>query len=1723
MTAPLSDSGAPPVSVVGIGCRLPGAGSPGEFWRLLLTGTDAVSEPPPDRPLTRPGGYLRGLDRFDSTWFGIADREAAVMDPQQRLALEVAVEALDDAGIGYRARGSGAAVLFGACTFDHGATVLGSGGHDAPYAVTGSALSIVANRISYALDLHGPSLVLDSACSSSLAAVDLAVRLLADPAVPFVLVGGVNLVLLPHTSDYLADGGFLAPDGRCKPFDAAADGYTRSEGCAVLVLRRTADARRDGARVYAEIAGSAVGSDGRSNGLYAPSGRAQQEVVRAAWRGAGVDPRRARYIECHGTGTPLGDAVEVGALAAVLGGSADSDPVWLGSVKSNLGHLEAAAGVAGLVKAALAVRHGVIPPTLHVTEPNPMLRLAERGLRPAVRPVDWSATPPAERFAGVSSFGFGGTNAHIVLRGVDPSDPGPETPGPVLIPLTGRDDTDLRRRAAALADALTTVTDSPKPGEIAAEQDHADQPDSGSTDPRRRTAPGERTDGIADHSPAVTTEPVTGTSHSRAATPEPLPHALAAAEARRIPEQARAAVVAADRTEAIGRLRALAEGIDAPGVLGPAAPRRGGVLFVFSGQGGQHDGMGSDLAARFPAFAAGLAEAAAAVVAAGGPRVWTPDAGFALDRSTERVQPALFVYQIGMLRLLAHWGVRPDAVTGHSLGEVAAAVAAGALSTADAATVVVARARLLGGLDGQGAMAVLEAELAEAETLVEPIGAEVAVAAVNGPRSVVVSGSPRYVDILVRRATRRGLFARRVAVDFAAHSPQVEPVLPELRSALAGIEPLVPALPLYSTARAGKIVNTAATDAHYWTENASGAVHLAEALERAGADGLGTALEIAPRPVLLSALRETSAFRGAAQATGGDDEVATLLTCLGRLHSEGRAPDWSALGPFTAPPPRRRWERRRFPLLASAPRAPREAAVPADDLADHVVAGVPLVPAAYWLLRLLHLARARGRDSAVSGFVVHERAHLDAVPAVSCREDAGGRGLRAEVTGSSTLASTRSAGDPTPGDIVAWMRVVDTNRAARPRMRMLPVTDFYAELRANGLEYGPAFRPLTALSADRDRAAGEFDAADPHRAATLDGCLHVLAAAAGTLPEGRVPLPIGVETAWLTTEPDRTVGEAHALVRERGAGGLVGDVVATDQHGVPMLALLGVRVRYTDPDAPLTVTPHAAGLVRAERWVARPERGGGDPAGDAHRALVIGDSSAAVALARELERQLPTERVARDPDAALPLVTAVLAGRTGASRLTVVLVWPDRPDPASTTAAGLARTLALIQELTAARATVALTVVLPVGAPPSPSGLVPPAALAGLVRSLQLESALRVRLVWRAGDAGDELVRAVTDPALPPELRIGAGPLAVRRFVPAEPEVAAPVPIDATGTYVVTGGLGALGALAVRWLLAAGAHDVVVLTRAPRPMPAVLDGLEDRIVVVRCDVSDRADLAAALHDIREWGSTVRGIVHAAGELEDAAFPDVTPAQLTRLLAAKAVAAHHLLELTATDPTDFVLLFSSATGAFGAPGQAAYAAANAAMDALAEAHHGRRVTSVGWGVWSSGLAEAAGGADHLRRAGIRAFDPERGPALFAEVLRHERPYLLALDWTGSGDSSPVGLRLTEMLGDSERSALAVPVTAEPAAGGAAPEREQPTAVDRIVRAALAAALDRPADELDPTADFNDLGLTSLLGIELRRILESRLDIRLSTAEIFGHPTVTALTELLADRLGGGGRE
>ncbi|ASF10864.1 KR domain-containing protein [Nocardia brasiliensis] len=1390
------------VSIVGIGCRISGAASADEYWRMLHA---------------RPPGAVAGIEPFDHDWFGLSAREHAAMAAAQRLAMTVAVEALDDAGIGYRAPGSSAAVLFGA----------GAG---------------TADLLSTALDLRGPSLTLDSAQASFLTALGMAVRLLDDAAVPFAIVGDV----------------IASPPNPLSATEVRTSG-SEPEHCAVVILQRTADAARDGNRQYAQITEVAFGSNGR----------------------VGAAPERASSA--------------------------------------------AAATVGELVEAALRVYHG------------------DRPLEP-----DAAETPTAAAaLVRVRVRAGGSTYAEVVLhrspatgadRGYEP---------PVLIPVTGRDNAELRAQAQRYAMRLERAA-----GAVAA---------------------------------ATVRE-------------------FAAATARLIPERTRAVVLAQDRDDAMTQLHALAHGEASTAVLGPSSARRPGrLLFLFSGQSALHVAMGRALAARHRVFAAALAETAETIVAAGGPRSWTPKHGFALAapggsaasgaHPSALVVPALFTFQVAVTELLSAWGIRPDAVAGHGLGELAAAAVSGALPLADAARVVVQHSRLPA--PGSTAAALLTATPEDAATLIEPLRGQVHLAAVNGPRAVLVTGSARYIETVIRRAKRRNMFARRLTDDADPHG-RTGAVPSGFLDALADLRPAAPHTPMYSTVRHGAALTGPAADGRYWAENASGTVQLAAALAHAAVDGVTTVVEIAPQPVLSPAVRAYPDFRDAVYPVATRaDEAGDFLACLARLHLGGRPIEWSAQGPFAAAP-RRIWRRpRTLPDPQTA-----EPTLPADDLVDHLVCGTPTVPASFWLRILLRHAGAEA--TVLSDFVVHEQAEFAMLARVRYRVLDSEGSLRAEVTDGGALASARPGGDPTPADIVAWMRVVDTNRAGRHRMRVVAPAAFYDELQCRRLAYGPRLRVLRGIALGSEQAVGLFDAAELHSTATVEGCLQLLAATGyEDAPADAIPLPVGIESAWLSAEPRRTVLEAHAFLRTRSTTGLLGDVIGTDQHGVPCLVLSGVRIRFAAPDTPAVDAPRPVERpfsFRQETW-----QPGELPDLDqdplVERALIIGDSALADRLSTALAAVVPTDRVPHGPEAARPPVAAALAHGPAA----LVLVWPETDSAAAEfddtgaadSAASVGHVLVLLQQVLAAPQPRIVTIVLP--APRDPAAgrprfgeLATSFGIAGLVRSLQRESDRTVRLVWADTDTADvpALCRLlVTDaPGVPVELRLSTDTFAVRRFAHARRR-ALPATVDIGGTYVVTGGLGTLGSIAVRWLLDSGARDVVVLTRAPRPIPALLDGWEDRIVVVRCDAADRADLANALNDIRECGSTIRGVVHAAADGTDAAFEAVTPAQLTTMFAPKLHAARNLIELTAADPTDFVLLCSTTTGALGAPGRAADAAANAAMDALASVHVGRRVLSIGW---DRSIADPGGTA--LPRTGAA----RRGAGLLTQVLRYSDTYLLTTD-------------------------------------------------------------------------------------------------------------------------------
>ncbi|MFF7791131.1 acyltransferase domain-containing protein [Streptomyces sp. NPDC007991] len=810
-TAPAPRAGLPgvtaePVAVVGVGCRLPGgAHGPDGYWRLLSEGVDAIRRVPEDRwrdftafpPAdAHPyGGYLDDIAGFDADFFRITPREAAVMDPQQRILLEVVHEALDHAAVpAGDLAGTATGVFVGVSAPEYGQLTGADPAAVDPWAPAGGALSVTAGRLAYVLDTRGPSLAVDTACSSSLVAVHHACVSLRTGESDLAIAAGVNLLLSPAVTVAFRRAGALAPDGRCKPFAAAADGIGRGEGCAAVILKRLSDAERDGDRVLAVVRATAVNSDGRSNGLMAPNPAAQQALLESAYARAGLAAAHVDYVEAHGTGTPLGDPIEAGALGAVLGAGRDPDqPLLLGSVKGNLGHLESAAGIAGLVKTVLALHHDSIPPSLHCAQGT---SLADERLRVVTEPEPWPRYG-GTALAGVSGFGFGGTNAHVVLEegppGLVPARPA-EEPLARLHVLSDLDAGRVRDTAGRLAGWLREST--AHPADVA------------------RTLAGRTGRG-----------PV------------------------------RAAVVARDRAGLADALGALAAGrTDARVVTGERDRAGRGTVWVFSGYGSQWPGMGRRLLAEEPAFAAAVEKLDPQLAPECGLSLYDQlSSGAGLDR-LDVAQPVLFGLQLALAELWRAYGVEPAAVIGHSMGEVAAAVCAGALDVADGARVIAVRARLLSGLSG-GAMAVVDLDDAELKSLERDFpGVHVAVH--SSPRQKVVTGEEAAVAGLVRRLEGRGRAARAMGVVGAGHSPQVDALLPELAEALSGIRGRPPRVPVYSTVLddpRGDCV----FDAAHWAANLRRPVRLDRALAAAAADGHTAFVEVSPHPVLTGAVADT--------------------------------------------------------------------------------------------------------------------------------------------------------------------------------------------------------------------------------------------------------------------------------------------------------------------------------------------------------------------------------------------------------------------------------------------------------------------------------------------------------------------------------------------------------------------------------------------------------------------------------------------------------------------------------------------------------------------------------------------------------------------------------------------------------------------------------------------------------------------------------------------------
>ncbi|MFD4545073.1 SDR family NAD(P)-dependent oxidoreductase [Streptomyces sp. NPDC058466] len=1743
-TTPASDE---PVALVAMACRLPGGVSdPEGLWRLVAEGRDAVGpfpagrwdvealyDPDPEalgKSYAREGGFLDDddLQLFDAGFFGITPKEAAAMDPQQRLLMETAWEALERAGIVPAAlAGSTTGVYVGMFGSDYlaGSRLDQLDG----YVGTGSALSVASGRLAYALGLNGPALTVDTACSSSLVALHLAAQGLRSGECDLALAGGVTVMVTPQTFVEFSRLRGLSPTGRCRSFSDDADGAIWAEGAGLVVLKRLSDARRDGDEVLAVLRGTAVNQDGRSQGLSAPNGPAQEQVIRRALELSGLEPADIDYVEAHGTGTTLGDPIEANALSAVFGDARPQGrPLRLGSLKSNIGHAQAASGVVGLIKVVQSLRHQTLPRTLHADTPSRHVDWDSSGLRLLHEEEVWPSTPERPRRAGVSAFGISGTNAHVILEEAPPVEAEPErevTPGKRLFVLSGRSEAALRGQAARLARYVT--------------EDSA----------------------LAD-----------------------VAHTLAR---HRSHFERRAAIVAADRDELLPRLDALASG-RAP-LASPRAEQAGKVAFVFAGHGGQWPGMGLELAAESEAFREELGRIDEAVRRHVGWSVLNvlraPEEFAPLGR-TEFLQPVLFAVNSALAAAWRTLGITPDAVVGHSLGEIAAAYSAGALTLDDAVRVVTGRGLAVVPLAGKGGMLSLELPPARVEELLAPYTGRLFVAAVNSADSTAVSGEAGALAELRHHLDERGITARPLSTPFASHTPLMDPLREELLDRFSGVRGTRTPTPLYSAVLAEPVPGER-LDADYWFANLRQPVRFADTIRRMLDDGCRTFVELSPHPSLTSSIEAVAAERGIdAVAVGSlrrqQDGHAVLLRRLGELYAAGHAPDWSALFPEgrRVELPTYAFARERH-WLAPAPATGTVGGSPligtrieASDepgrhifqtdidlndsrfayLTDHQVTGEVWLPGAAFLDMALEAAAASqdGGDVCLADVRFVRPLALDADRPVRLQlvlrpaEDgfrdftiasaaAGERGApwQRHVMGRVALAESTADGDEGPA-------------ALRERCdEKVDLSAVYAGLAALGIDYGPAFRGLEeghrTDSAALGRLARTPAAGHLLHPATLDAAFHT-AALPGAAPEGRAFVPAGVgrlrftgprtTPVWVTCHLRSVDGDIATL-----------DLRLWDEDEQLVLEASELELAALSP---------LDGALFETRWQPRPVAQ--EPPAQGSWLILADETGVASALGERLGASVPHVIARRGEsfgvegpgryvlDPADPRHLARLLDEAFADALPDQVVQLSALDAPAIGDAGTAEEAARLCCLSTLHLVRALAD-RPHGRAPRLSVVVRGSQAAG--DSTQVTHPQQA-LAWGFGLAVAQeypgLSATLID--LPPTdgvddlwtqlwhadderlVALRESGRLVPRLTRTRPDDGGAAEITPDGVYLITGGLGGLGRVVAERLVRRGAQRLALLSRGTPDAPTAgwIRGLEEQGVAVhlaRADVADRHGLTTALDAVRREAGPIAGVVHAAGVLDDATVANLTDDRVRRVLAPKVLGTALLTELIPEARN--LVLFASAAGLLGSAGQSPYSAANAFLDAWA--HHlsrtDRRALSLDWGAWKGVgmVAESGTRAAETSRSGLVAFSPQDGGELFERVLSTSRRQLapLALDWEmlaldpDAAAARPIlGDLITVPTGGADADTLVQQVFA------ATTDWDRTQRLEAYVRDRVRQVSGGTVD-VSATTALKELGLDSLMLVRLRNTFARELGAELPAADVFSASDIRGLALALGGAL------
>ncbi len=1730
-----------PIAIVGMACRFPGGvTSPEGLWELVSDRVDAIGDFPADRgwdvdgiydpdpdaigkSYTRSAGFLYDAGEFDAAFFEMSPRSALATDPQHRLFMETMWEALERSGIDPRSLSESRTGVFAGIMHNdyamrfNGATPDGLEG----VLLVSNAPSVLSGRVSYTLGLTGPSISLDTACSSSLVAIHLAAQSLRNGECSLALAGATTVMATTDPYVDFCRQRALSADGRCRAFSADASGAAWSEGVGVLALERLSDAQRNGRNILAVVRGSAVNQDGRSNGMTAPNGPAQERVITDALTDAGLDSRDVDVVEAHGTGTRLGDPIEAQALLATYGRNRpDDEPLWLGSIKSNIGHTQATAGIAGVIKMVHAMRNGVLPATLHADVPSPHVDWSAGSVSLLTEAREWARRGHPRR-AGISSFGISGTNAHVILEET-PEDPSPlvegpaatvaEYTGPLAWVLSARNATSLYGQAARLR-------------EFAADR------------------PGLR----------------------------PVDVAQALVTARSLHKE-RAVVLGADRDALLANLDAYLRDDPAADVVTGAARDKATTALLFTGQGGQRVGMGRDLYLAHPVFADALDEVCDAldtyldvplrdVMWA---RPDTPDALRLND--TYYTQPALFAFEVAAYRLLRSLGVKPHHVAGHSIGEFAAAHVAGVWSLPDAARLITARARLMRALSEPGAMVAIEATPDEVTATLE--GRErVGIGAINGPTAVVVSGAEAACLELAEHWAAQGRRTRRLPVSNAFHSALMEPMLDDFAAELAEVSFGEPDIPFVTNLPDAEDLTW--TTPEYWVEQIRRTVRFHDTVAGLESRGVDTYLEVGPNAVLAGMVHHcVSAPEASVLALyrRTQTESQALVSCLAQACVAGVAVDWASLfdtgadlATLAADLPTYAFDKTRYWLAPPADGADPAsvgqrgmahpllgAAIELGDtggvvltgritlaalpwLADHVVSGAIVVPGTAVLDAIIEAGGQVGCEVVEelmfeAPLVLPADGELSIEVVVDGGVDAGAdtRAVRVYarageadwVRCASGVLARDGGGERRCDWATAWppagVSTVDIDGG---------VAAGYDALTSLGYDYGPAFRGTTGIwRRGADELFAEVAAPDELdltgfgiHPAVLDAAFHGMVL---TADSGELRLPFVFRGARLCAS-----GASVLRVRLATSGDEV-VVEAADAGGRLVFGIDSLRVRTVSAES-LAAPGDSGPVPYGVDWLSVAATGGADVSGW-------------VSLGTELPG-LPGYADLTE------LLAAVTAGELAPPECLVVPCAPtaDALPVAAREQAGAA--LRVLQDVVSDTRLERCRVVFVTRGAAGPEAGTDPASAAvwGLVRSAQSEHPGRFVLadVPAGFDGWDVLATAAADES---QLVVTPQGVLVPRLAR---RTNGSGQSDMDGTVLVTGGTGALGRLVARRLVDRhGVRNLVLVSRRGADAPGVaelvseLEGAGATVTVAACDVADRAALAGVIGAIPA-DAPLTGVVHTAGVLDDATVDGLTAERLDTVFTPKVDAAWHLHELTAGLPLSTFVLFSSLAGVLGNPGQGNYAAANATLDGLA-AHRralGLPAVSVAWGLWDteSGMTGTLSEPEvaRLRRSGVAPIPAEQGLDLFDGALGSADPLVVASNWDNGGlRSRAEGGALPPLL----RGLVRAPRRAAGAEAGGGGGDRSAALVARLatlaeadargllvdlVRSHVAAVLAHPdASAVDVDKAFTELGFDSLAAVELRNRLDAETGLRLPATLAFDHPTVAVLGEHLLSTLG-----